>query len=434
MVKHFVEDSRKSGMDSLITIPMAGYVAADKNGAVKEDETAPSARWVKVEFSKKGPFTLEPDLKDGVAYDDEFVNFLVHHFKKADQGGVKFYSTDNEPSLWSSTHPRIHPQKLTYAEIVERTAGLARAILKVDPGATIFGPASYGWQEFLTLQEAPDSAENNKIYTTFLDYYLDSGGKRLLHVLDLHWYPEAQGGGDPKTGAGAKRITEGDNSPESIDARLQAPRSLWDPAYVEKSWITMYSTQKKPIQLLPWVKQKIDQRYPGTKLSFTEYDYGSGDHISGGLAQADVLGIFGKYGVFMSNFWGDLKTYNKAAFKLYRNYDGKNSCFGDTAVSAGTEDVIQTSVYAAKDSVKPGLLWVVALNKNQKDTVKGVIKIQGKAAYKTWEAYGFDGHSPEVKPLQKGKIEKGRFDYSLAPLSAVIFACQGTAPAHPVKE
>ena len=139
----------------------------------------------------------------------------------------------------------------------------------------------------------------------------------------------------PETGAGAKRITEGDNSPESIDARLQAPRSLWDPAYVEKSWITTYSTQKKPIQLLTWVKQKIDQRYPGTKLAFTEYDYGSGDHVSGGLAQADVLGIFGKYGVFMSNYWGDLKTYNKAAFKLYRNYDGKNGSFGDTAVSAG---------------------------------------------------------------------------------------------------
>ena len=119
-----------------------------------------------------------------------------------------------------------------------------------------------------------------------------------MHVLDLHWYPEAQGGGDPKTGAGAKRITEGDNSPESIDARLQAPRSLWDPAYVEKSWITTYSTQKKPIQLLTWVKQKIDQRYPGTKLAFTEYDYGSGDHVSAepqqkgsGLSEREISNV-----------------------------------------------------------------------------------------------------------------------------------------------
>ena len=53
--------------------------------------------------------------------------------------------------------------------------------------------------------------------------------KRLVHVLDVHWYPEARG---------TKRITEKDNSPKTVAARLQAPRSLWDPTYMEKSWIT----------------------------------------------------------------------------------------------------------------------------------------------------------------------------------------------------
>ena len=47
--------------------------------------------------------------------------------------------------------------------------------------------------------------------------------KRLVHVLDVHWYPEARG---------TKRITDKDTSPKTVAARLQAPRSLWDPTYI----------------------------------------------------------------------------------------------------------------------------------------------------------------------------------------------------------
>ncbi|HEY5038608.1 MAG TPA: glycoside hydrolase family 44 protein, partial [bacterium] len=408
MVKHFVEDSQKAGMDSLITVPMAGYVAADKNGPVLETEAAPSKRWVKVSFHKKSPFTLTPNLTDGVVYEDEFVNFLVQNFKKASDGGVKFYDLDNETAIWPSTHPRLHPKKTEYWEMINRTEGLATNILLVDPTAQILGPVCYGWTEFISLQDAPDSKELNATFGTYLDFYLEQmkvleqrHHKRLLHALDLHWYPEAQGAG--------KRITDNDISPESIEARLQAPRSLWDPAYMEKSWIT--NSWGKPIQLITWVKEKIDKHYPGTKLAFTEYDYGAGDHISGGLAQADVLGIFGKYGVYLSSYWGDLKPYNKAAFKFYRNYDGNGSAFGDTEISSGTDDIIQTSVYAATDSKKTGTVWIVVLNKNQKDGLHGKFKIQGKDAYKAYEAYGFDHKSPEIKLVRKGNInDKNQFD------------------------
>jgi hypothetical protein len=37
------------------------------------------------------------------------VNLLVNKLGKASDGGIKFYSLDNEPALWPSTHPRIHP-------------------------------------------------------------------------------------------------------------------------------------------------------------------------------------------------------------------------------------------------------------------------------------------------------------------------------------
>ena len=58
-----------------------------------------------------------------------------------------------------------------------------------------------------------------------------SAGRRLVDVLDLHWYPEARGGG--------VRITEADASAAVAAARVQAPRSLWDPGYAETSWISV---------------------------------------------------------------------------------------------------------------------------------------------------------------------------------------------------
>ena len=82
-----------------------------------------------------------------------------------------------------------------------------------------------------------------------------------------------------------------------VAARLQAPRSLWDATYKEHSWITE-DWLNGPVNLLPSLKTRIAHAYPGTKLAFTEYNYGAGHHISGGIAQADVLGIFGRDGVF----------------------------------------------------------------------------------------------------------------------------------------
>ena len=119
----------------------------------------------------------------------------------------------------------------------------------------------------------------------------DEAGKRLLDVLTVHWYPEAKGD---------KRICEDTAGTEStIQARLQAPRSLWDSTYVENSWI---ASGNKPVNLIPRLLKSIDTTYPGTKLGITEYNYGGSAHISGGMALADVLGVFGNKGVICREF------------------------------------------------------------------------------------------------------------------------------------
>ena len=56
-------------------------------------------------------FAVPPDPGDDVVYLDEFVAFLEQAFPEArsDPARTIFYSLDNEPDLWASTHPRIRP-------------------------------------------------------------------------------------------------------------------------------------------------------------------------------------------------------------------------------------------------------------------------------------------------------------------------------------
>ena len=51
----------------------------------------------------------------GDVYQDEWVNHLVRTFGQAANGGVRFYSMDNEPDLWAdNTHLDVHPVRPGY--------------------------------------------------------------------------------------------------------------------------------------------------------------------------------------------------------------------------------------------------------------------------------------------------------------------------------
>jgi mannan endo-1,4-beta-mannosidase len=418
----FVSDNRAAGMESVVTVPLVDYVTADKHGSVAENEKAPSPRWVRSLPQKPGPFSLSPDLSDGKVYQDEFVNLLVTKLGKAQQDGAHFYSLDNEPALWPGTHPRVHPEKTTYREMNNRSEAIADAILRVDPTAFVLGGVMYGWSEFMTLEGAPDATEWNKKYDTYLDYFLAAmqkleakHGKRLVHALDVHWYPEERG---------TKRITEKDVSPKTIAARLQAPRSFWDPDYKGKTGIS--ASGGKPLRLIPWLLERIAERYPGTKLAMTEYNFGAGEHISGGLAQVDLLGIFGREGMYLANYWGDgagntvLPPYTQAAYRLYRNYDGKNGRFGDTAVAATTDNA-KASIYAALDSKKS--LSMIVINKELHTAFTGKIYIAG-ADCKSANVFVLDGTEPTLRPMPAVAVKDEQIEYRLPPLSATLFACR----------
>jgi hypothetical protein len=134
---------------------------------------------------------------------------------------------------------------------------------------------------------------------------------------------------------------------------------------VENSWITADSTNGAGIDLIPGTMGLIANNYPGTKLSFSEYNYGGGNSISGAIAQADVLGVFGRYSVYAAANWGiaSTETSELAGFQAFINYDRAGSRFGDEELPVSGETPASNSVYAALDSTNAKRLTLVVINK-----------------------------------------------------------------------
>jgi PKD repeat protein len=141
------------------------------------------------------------------------------------------------------------------------------------------------------------------------------------------------------------------------ERRNRSTRSLWDPAYVDETWIN------DRVQLITRLRTGANTYYdPGTPIGLTEYNWGAEDHINGATAQSDIYGIFGREGLDMATRWttpaATSPTYK--AMKMYRNYDGNRSTFGETSVRAtSTANADALSVFAAQRTADNALTIMV---------------------------------------------------------------------------
>jgi glycosyl hydrolase family 44 len=387
-LKNVIDQASAAGAATLVTVPIVDYVSADKSpaGDVRNSGSNYLSTRFKQNKVKGSGLSNPPNTTDAFVYQDEMVNWVA----KTEPKATVLYQLDNEPDLWSSTHAEVHPNPVTYAELAQRNIEFAKAIKTVTPGALVFGPVSYGWAGYVNLQGASDSNADGD----FLSWWLGqmktaatSWGKTVVDGMDLHWYSEVGDGGskkgpgqdcrinsDPKTDSGlaADCYTAAGQAGEAAE-REQAPRSLWDTTYVENSWIAS-SLSNKPIELIPLMQKKIATNDSPMKLSFSEWNYGGGSDISGSIASADTLGIFGATGVYMAMLWSTWhdESFTYAAFDAFRNYDGKGAAFGDTSISATTTDVPDSSVYASLEAADASHLVIVAINKATTTKVAGI--------------------------------------------------------------
>jgi len=377
----FYSMSRDAGAQAMLTVPMIGWVgkvpanrgklssfSIAKYGA----QTGNDWQW----FPDAGNGILSSNSQNvtgndpndaNVQVDSTFqqgwIQHLVNSWGTAEKGGVRYYILDNESSIWFATHRDVHPIGAMMEEIYTKIVDYAGKIKAVDPTAKIVGPEEWGWSGYFysgydqqwagphNYSSYPDRASHgNMDYLPWLLSQLHqnamSTGQRLLDVFSVHFYPQGGESSDDVTTA-------------TQLLRNRSTRGLWDPNYVDESWINA------PVDLIPRLKNWVATYYfPDTPVAITEYNWGGESNINGATAQADIFGIFGREGLDLATRWTtpDPSTPTYKAMKMYRNYDGAKSSFGDTSVSATVADPDQLSAFAAQRASDQALT-VVVINK-----------------------------------------------------------------------
>ena len=125
-----VVDGKHLGTATILTVPMVGYLAADENGPVPPNVLPQDSPHFVPEYPSA---SADPKPSDQHVYQDRFIQWVKRHYASSLTPGSEhpiFFMLDNEPDLWSSTHVEVHPQKLSYAELIQRTIAYAWAIKK----------------------------------------------------------------------------------------------------------------------------------------------------------------------------------------------------------------------------------------------------------------------------------------------------------------
>ena len=441
----FIDQNNRTGTDTLMTIPLIGWTPKQR----LEDHPYDCGFKVSKYGAQNSVDTWDIDCGNGISggsnvtgndptdtsmsitpsFVTNWINHLTATYHTAANGGVKFYNLDNEPGLWSSTHRDVHPNNTTYDEMKTQTYAYAAALKAADPSALTLGPAEDGWcRYFFSAADdcnpsgADRTAHGNVDYVAWylaqMKSYADThSGLRILDYFDLHIYPQ---GGEYSDSAG-------DSSMQAL--RLRSTRQLWDPTYVDESWISTMHWQGDTVQLIPRMKNWVAANYPGTKLAISEYNWGALGDINGALAQADILGIFGREGLDLATLWGPPTATQPGAyaFRIYRNYDGSHNGFGDTSIHAASADQEQLAVYAALRS-SDSKLTLVVINKTG-GALTSALSLSGFTPSGNAQVYRYSNANPNaIQNLAAQSLTASGFSATYPANSITLFVIPGSAP------
>jgi hypothetical protein len=432
----FIANSKAANAQAMLTIPMIDWVA--KLGANR-------AKLASFSIAKYGAQTGNdwqwfPDAGNGIQINGQYVTgndrndanvlsdstfqkgwaqHLVSRWGTNANGGLRYYILDNEPSIWHSTHRDVHPTGATMEEVRNKMIDFAAKIKAVDSSALIAGPEEWGWsgyilsgfdQQYGSLHgwsNLPD--RNSHGGWDYLPWLLDqmrqnhlATGQRLLDIFTVHYYPQ---GGE----------FSNDTSSTMQLRRNRSTRSLWDPNYVDETWIN------DRVQLVSRLRSWVDSYYPGTLTGITEYNWGAENHINGATAQADIYGIFGREGLDMAARWttpaSSTPTYK--AMKMYRNYDGNKSTFGDISVAATAPNPDNVAVFAAERS-SDGALTIMAISKYLSGSTSTTINLANFPHDGTAQVWQLTSANA-INRLSDLNVLGGSFNASLPAQSITLF-------------
>ncbi len=216
-------------------------------------------------------------------------------------------------------------------------------------------------------------------------------------------------------------VHAGQTDPATNSRRIRSTRSLWDPTYKDESWID------ERMRVLPLLREWVAENYPGLGISIGEWNFGAGNHMSGGLATAEALGRFGTQGVTSAYIWGgpDDKTPNFWAFRAYRNFDGLGGRFQDWSVPVKSEGTL-VSLFASRDEKREKVVAVL-LNLAPLSRLSARVTLQGCGSASASRGFTYPGGEAGFSSLPVESTPDG-LNVVVAPYSINVVDVT-TAPA-----
>ena len=394
-IETFVADAKGAGAEPMITIPIIGWVA--RLGPNRKRLSSFSI--AKYGAQQDSDWRWFPDAGNGVRANGSEITgndpndadmpvtpaFMTPWVAQLAASGVRYYLLDNEHGLWQWTHRDVHPVGAHSDELLARMIESSDMIRDADSQAIVIGPEEWGWTGYLLSaydQQWADEHQNwwstpDRLAHDGMDYlpwlltkfreHEEETGRRVVDVFTVHFYPQ---GGEFSS----------DVSRTMQLRRNRSTRALWDPNYTDESWID------DQVQLIPRLKSWVAGY--GLEIGITEYNWGAEEHMNGATAQADILGIFGREGLDLAARWTTPATGTPVydAIRLYRNYDGAKSSFGDVSVRATVPNPDEVAAFAAVRS-SDRALTIMLINKQLDSSAAITLDIANFTASSTerWE-------------------------------------------------
>jgi hypothetical protein len=361
-------------------------------------------------------------------YRNEWIASIAPSFGKQPH----FYQLDNEPEIWSGTQRDVHPAATGYDELAADIVKEGHAIKSFDADAVRFAPVFDSWWYYWNGANSNDKAAHGGL--DFLPWLVNEilfndviEGSRSFDVFDVHAYFNG-----PSTG--------GMTTAQIQAAALRETRDWWDSTYVSESetvnqeWATSTQPNKTVAFVIPRMRAIANSIYPGTPVSFTEWNgalAGEAD-FSTALVDADTYGILGRERMWGASRWVASVATDPAyqALLLYRNADFNHHGFETLSVSASNNASANLfSAYAATDTAGQTLTLMV-INKDPANQAMVTFDVSGFTP-STMKTYALSQNSPTS--IVASKSEPWSATQIFAPYSATLIVAGGKS-THTVAE
>jgi len=349
----------------------------------------------------------DTDKEIGPSFVVQWIDHIVEVFGPK---AVQYYEMDNEPQLWSETHRDVHPNPVTLDELWNRTSMYASAIKAKYPNVKLMGPVPWGWcAYYFSMADGCSAGSDHASHggLALLEWYIkqiadykQKTGVQLIDYIDFHYYPQENG------------VLSSQEDPATASLRLRTPRGLWDPTYIDESWIN------KPIAIIPAIRQWIAKYNVPLGITVSEYTWGDDDIITGALAQVIVLGIYAREGVDLAMRWvvPNSNTKTEQGYRIYSNYDGAGAFISGSVLNTTSSQEDSVTAFAFQGTKT----FIILVNKSTA-TASASVNLGGIGTRDTTGVvYSFGRDKPTLAQTAKVQITGGKLSIDLPPWSATL--------------